>query len=354
MPEVTLRHRFRVGRSDLRLKVADHALHAFARVRHALPSADLGRFHVALRRDLPYRPTDDEAHTLDVYMPMRAPKPQPTLLYVHGGGFSMCSKETHRVMALAYARKGYLVFLINYRLGRKHLFPAPIEDAVEALLWVRDNCAYFGGDPTRLAVAGESAGGNLVTALALATSLRRQEPFARKLFDSNLKLRAAISTYGFLDLESIDHYERHPRLTPRVKDLLLHAAASYVGIDVRAGAAASPLASPLLVLERAEKLDRPLPPFFADAGTRDPLFGDSRRLKAAVEQHGGTCHLHIAPGEIHGYDALAWRGPAREKWRRVHEFLAPRMGPGPLGRPVSGESDVQAKNGVRPPISELA
>ena len=111
----------------------------------------------------------------------------------------MLSKETHRVMALSYARRGYLVFIINYRLGPKHLFPAPLEDAAEALLWVRDNCAYFGGDPSRIAIAGESAGGNLVTALALATSLRRPEPFARKLFDANVKLRATVATYGFLD-----------------------------------------------------------------------------------------------------------------------------------------------------------
>jgi acetyl esterase/lipase len=106
-----------------------------------------------------------------------------------------------------------------------------------------------------------------------------------------------------------------------------HAAASYVGLDVRAGCAAAPMASPLLVLERAPSLDRPLPPFFADAGTRDPLLGDSRRLQAAVERHGGTCKLHIVPGEIHGYDAMVWRPPAREKWRLVHAFLEPLMSP---------------------------
>jgi acetyl esterase len=335
MHEVTIRHRLRVARADLRARVVNQVIHAFSRVRFALPDADPARFHVALRRDLPYRPSGDAAHTLDVYLPTRAPKPQPVLLYVHGGGFSMLSKETHRVMALAYARRGYLVFVINYRLGPKHLFPAPLEDAAEALLWVRDNCTYFGGDPARIAIAGESAGGNLVTALAVAASLRRPEPFAKKLFDANVRLRATVATYPFLDLESLDHYERHPRLPAGLKDLVLHAATSYVGIDVRAGALASPLASPLLVLERAAALDRPLPPFFCDVGTRDPLLGDARRLEAAVERHGGTCQLHVAPGEIHGYDALVWRPQAREKWRRVHEFLAPLMSPRPA-RPAAG------------------
>jgi acetyl esterase len=338
MNDVSLRHRLRVTRSHLRASIVNQAVHAFARVRFAMPDADPARFNVAVQKDLPYRPTGDSAHTLDVYLPTRGPKPQPTILYVHGGGFSMLSKETHRVMALAYARRGYLVFLINYRLGPKHLFPAPLEDAAEALLWVRDNCAYFGGDPSRIALAGESAGGNLVTALTLATSLRRPEPFLRKIFDANIRLRATVATYGFLDLESIDHYERHPRLPSRLKDLVLHAAASYVGTNVQSGAAAAPMASPLLVLERAAALDRPLPPFFADAGTRDPLLGDSRRLKAAVETHGGSCQLHIAPGEIHGYDALVWRAPAREKWHRVHEFLAPLMGNQQAARAEAGQT----------------
>jgi acetyl esterase len=328
MSEVTLRHRLRVTRTHVRSRLVNRAIHAAALVRYSLPDADPARHHVAVQKNLAYRPTGDHdpAHTLDVYIPTRAPKPLPSILYVHGGGFSMLSKETNRVMALSYARRGYLVFIINYRLGPKHLFPAPLEDAAEALLWVRDNCAYFGGDSARVVIAGESAGGNLVTALGVAASIRRPEPFAARLFDANVKLRAVVATYGFLDLEGLDYYEQHPRLPPRVKDLVLHAAASYVGMNVKRGAAAAPLASPLLVLERAEQLDRPLPPFFADVGTRDPLIGDSRRLKNVIERHGGRCELHVAEGQIHGYDAMVWRDPAREKWRRVHEFLAPLMG----------------------------
>jgi acetyl esterase len=327
MYEVTLRHRIRVHRAQLRARAIDRAIHAFARVRFAFPDAHPSRFNVALTRDVAYRSTGSPAHTLDVYAPTRAPGPVPTLLYVHGGGFAMLSKETHRVMALAYARRGYLVFLINYRLGPKYLFPAPLEDAADALVWVRDHCAEFGGDPERIAVAGESAGGNLVTALTVASCIRRPEPFARRLFDADVHLRAAVATYGFLDLEALERFEMNPRISRRIKNLVLHAAASYVGVDVRAGTARNPMASPLLVLERAEALERPLPPMFADAGTRDILLGDSRRLKAAVERHGGTCELFIAPGEIHGYDALVWRPRAREKWRKVHAFLAPHMNP---------------------------
>jgi acetyl esterase len=342
MPAPSLSRRFEHARAHLRVAAFDRAAHAAARVRFALPDADPARFDLALQRDIPYRATGDRAHTLDAYIPTRVAKPLPVILYVHGGGFAMLSKDTHRVMALSYARRGYLVFCINYRLAPKHLYPAPLEDACAALLWVQAHAASFGGDPDNIALAGESAGGNLVTALTVACSLRRPEPFARDVFDADVRLRATVATYGFLDLEGIDHYEKHPKLPRRLKDLVFHAAASYVGLDVPAGCAAAPMASPLLVLERTASLDRALPPMFADAGTRDPLLGDSRRLKAAVEAHGGTCQLHVAPGEIHGYDALVWRPQAREKWRVMHEFLAPRM----------QRTPAPARSGVVPALAE--
>jgi acetyl esterase len=325
MRGVSLAHRLRITRSNVQAAAFDRAVHAFARMRWAFPDAHPARFDVVLERDIPYRDSRDPSHTLDVYMPMRAAKPLPTILYVHGGGFSMLSKETHRGMALGYARRGYLVFLINYRLGPRHTFPAPLEDACEAMQWAYAHCARYGGDPTRFAIAGESAGGNLVTALTVASCIRRPEPFAARLFDAAIPVRATVATYGFLDLEGHTRHLEHPRLSSMVKDLVIHATASYVGTDLRAGCAAAPLASPLLLLEQATKVDRPLPPFFADVGTRDPLIRDSKRLKEAVERLGSTCELHIAPGEMHGYDALPWRPAAKEKWRKVNAFLAPHM-----------------------------
>jgi acetyl esterase len=325
MRRVSIRDRLRMTRSNLQAGVVDRMVHAFAKVRWRFPDAQPERYDTVLLRDVPYRETGDASHTLDVYLPTRAAKPLPTVLYVHGGGFSMLSKETHRGMALSYARRGFLVFIINYRLGPRHRFPAPLEDASLALQWVHAHCARFGGDPDRIALAGESAGGNLVTALAVASSVRRPEPYAQRLFDAGVPIRAVISTYGFLDLEGYTHHMAHPRLHAVLKDVVLHCAASYVGVDVRAGCAANPLASPLAVLEQCDRLDRPLPPFFADVGTRDILISDSRRLQAAVERLGSTCVLHIAPGEIHGYDAMLWRPEAKRKWRAATAFLGQHL-----------------------------
>jgi acetyl esterase len=317
---IHMRDRLRRAKDTLRLapvilraQAIDRAAHAFARLRYMMPDAHPARFDVALIRDVAYRaPHDDgdresQAHLLDVYVPTRTPKPLPVVMYVHGGAFCMLSKETHRVMALAIARAGYLVFNINYRLGPRHTYPAPLEDASQALVWVARNAARYGGDPSRVAIAGESAGANLVTG------------------DENIALRAAIATYGFLDIGYIDRYLAHPRIPLWTKALLLDAAKSYVGPDVCEAARALPLASPLTIIESDARPERALPPFFLSVGTKDPLFRCSKRLKAALDRRGTPSELHVSPGEIHGYDAMVWRAPAQEKWRAAHEFLATHL-----------------------------
>jgi acetyl esterase len=327
--ERTLRDRLASVPTRVGLATVDRAAHVLARLRYALPDVHPSRFDLAVKSNVPYG--DDALQRLDVYMPTRAGSPLPVVMYVHGGGFAMLSKDTHRVMAFALARAGYLLFNIDYRHGLRHPYPTPIEDASLALLWVKDNCARYGGDPGRIALAGESAGGNLVTALAVAASWRRPEDFARRVFDANVSLRAVVSNYGFLDLGHTSQYLANPRMPRWAKSLLVDAARSYVGDDLAAAVERCPLASPLRVLE-AGRPDRPLPAFFAAVGTRDPLLRCSKRLKAAVDALGGACELHLSPGEIHGYDAFMWRPMAKEKWRATHAFLERTMAASRPGR----------------------
>jgi acetyl esterase len=256
-------------------------------------------------------------------------------MYVHGGGFSMLSKETHRVMAFAIASRGYLTFNVNYRLGPRHLYPSPLEDVVEALIWVRDHAREYGGDPGRIVIAGESAGGNLVTALAVLSSYERPEPFARRLYQARLPLRGVLATYPILDFTDVKRMMSHPRLPSWTKMLMLDSALSYLGAYHDEEAARATLASPLLVLERGAP-DRPLPPFFISCGTRDPLLSHAKRLAASLKGHAVSCELLVSPGEMHGYDAMTWRPAAKEKWSAAHRFLESTTG---LSRRVSVEEN---------------
>jgi acetyl esterase len=307
--------------SALRSRALDGVAHAFMRARFGLPDLHPRKFDLDLERNVVYGPTDRIDHKLDVYIPKRAERPLPVVMYLHGGGFSMLSKDTHRVMAFPIATEGYVTFNVNYRLGPRHLYPTQLEDATDALLWVHANCKKWGGDPSRIVLAGESAGGNLVTALAVMASYVRPEPFARRVYAARVPIKGVLATYPILDFSDVERMKAHPRMPGWAKTLMLDAALSYLGADYDEAVAHSPLASPLLLLEQ-QAPDRPLPPFFVSCGTKDILLPHAKRLAAALRKLGVPCELHVSPGEIHGYDAMLWRKAAQEKWRATHTFLA--------------------------------
>ena len=93
----------------------------------------------------------------------------PTMVFFHGGGFVIGDIETHDDQARLICRDGEMVVVsIDYRLAPEHPFPAGFEDCLAATRWAADNIADLGGDPDRLLVGGDSAGGNLSAVVSLA------------------------------------------------------------------------------------------------------------------------------------------------------------------------------------------
>jgi acetyl esterase len=104
---------------------------------------------------------------LRVYTPA-APGPHPIILYYHGGGWVLASVETYDITARALTNAvPAVVVAVEFRKGPEAKFPAAHEDAFAAYQWILQSASVVGGDPTRIAVAGESAGGNLAANVAI-------------------------------------------------------------------------------------------------------------------------------------------------------------------------------------------
>jgi acetyl esterase len=321
-PSLLSHLRARAGRT-----FTDAAWAVLAHSGRVLPNARPERHGVERIENVPYVDTDAEHHRLDVYRPVNnRTGPLPVVLYIHGGGFRILSKDTHWLMAIAFARRGYLVFNINYRLAPAHPFPAAVEDGCAALAWVMQNAARFGGDLDRLVFAGESAGGNLVTSLAIATAWPRPEPWAKRVWESGARPRAVLPACAILQVTDVDRINRRKRLSRFIHDRLREVEDAYLPPTHPHGEARD-LADPLVWLERADPPLRPLPPFFAGVGTADPLLDDTRRLKQALDRLGVACEAHYYPGEIHAFHALVWRPAARAYWRDSFAFLERHLEP---------------------------
>jgi acetyl esterase len=149
--------------------LAPAAARAFYRERRAVTQPDPPP--IAETRDLqasgPHGPI-----ALRLYHPQPAverKRPPAVLVYYHGGGWVIGDLDTHDTLCRQLAiGSGCAVVAVDYRMGPEHRFPAAVDDSLAATRWVRDHAAELGVDASRLAVGGDSAGGNLAAVVAIA------------------------------------------------------------------------------------------------------------------------------------------------------------------------------------------
>jgi acetyl esterase/lipase len=219
---------------------------------------------------------------LDVYTQRGAATPAPTLIYIHGGGWTGGTKEGSSLTFLPFLNMGWNVVNVEYRLAKVSMAPAAVEDCLCALRWVYRNAKQYNIDLTKLVVTGNSAGGHLALTTGLAPAsagLDRQCPGTE-----TLKVAAVINWYGITDV--VDLLDG-----PNMKTYAVQWLGSLPNREEVARRV-----SPLTYVRAG------LPPVLTIQGDADPVvpYTHSVRLTQALEKAGVPTQLVTIPGGKHG------------------------------------------------------
>lgn len=247
---------------------------------------------------------------LDVYVRRSASVPQPTVIFIHGGGWTGGTKEARAFAIQPYLAMGLDVVNVEYRLARVALAPAAVEDCRCALRWVIAHAKEYGIDPQKLVVAGDSAGGHLALTTAFlpaSAGLDRQCPGG-----DDLKVAAVLNWYGISDVaELLDGPDRRSY------------AVAWLGSLTNRDEVARRV-SPLTYVRPG------LPPVLTIHGDADPTvpYSQALRLQKALTEAGVANELLTMPGGKHGLDCcnLEQRTKAYQTiqaFLRKHGVLAP-------------------------------
>ena len=210
-----------------------------------------------------------------------AGEPAPLVVYFHGGGWVVGSLDTHDSAARFLSREsGALVLAVDYRLAPEHPFPAAVEDAAAAFRWAVEHAAELGADPRRIAVAGDSAGGNLAAVVALEADGARpaMQALIYPVCDLSRK-RRSYQLFGegfFLSEPQMDWYRDHYLAGP--------------------AAASDPRASPLLAADLAGA-----PPAYIAVAGFDPLRDECVDYAERLREAGVAVELRVHRGLVHGF-----------------------------------------------------
>jgi acetyl esterase len=262
---------------------------------HTLTPAEARRMYLERRFfSQPEPPSVAEARALTSAggVPLRLYRPAgsdaaavlPVLVYFHGGGWTMGDLDTHDVLCRQLCNgAGVAVVAVDYRMGPEHRFPAAVDDCVEATRWVRAQAASLGVDRTRVAVGGDSAGGNLAAVVSLALRDAGDAPLAFQLLiypATDMRCTAPSHTQNgqgyVLTADTIAYFRGHYMPDP----------AQWP--DWRA--------SPLLAADHSR-----LPPALVLTAGYDPLVDEGRAYADKLSAAGTPCQYVCFERQIHGF-----------------------------------------------------
>jgi acetyl esterase/lipase len=252
--------------------------------------------------DIVYGAASGTQLKLDVWYRHEVKTPQPTLVYIHGGGWIFGAKETSVLQFLPFLEKGWRVVNVEYRMASTALAPAAVEDTRCALRWVFRNAAQWNFDTSKIVLTGHSAGGHL----ALMTGmLPAGTPLDNNCYgDEKLKVAAIVNWYGITDVDDI-----------RQGKNLKNYGVMWLGSQADAPEIARRV-SPLTYV-RGDA-----PPVLTIHGDRDDVvpYSHATRLREALDRAGVKNSLHTVKGGGHGgFTEAEYLKSYEEIWKFLRE-----------------------------------
>ncbi len=240
-----------------------------------------------------------------VYIPFSKEKRLlPVVVYFHGGGFVIADNDTYDATPRALAKKTKAIFVsIEYRKAPENKFPAAHDDAYAAYKWVVKNAASLGGDPMKVAVAGESAGGNL----ALNTAIKaRDEKFQLPTHELLIYPVAGTST-------ETDSYKTYGNAKPLNKSMMKWFMENYLNTPAEK-------MDPRMNLVNADL--HGLNPCTIITAELDPLQSEGKDLAKKMKKQGVKVSYHNYNGVTHEFFGMA---PVLREARSAQEVAASRL-----------------------------
>lgn len=223
-----------------------------------------------------------------------------TILYLHGGAYALGSINSHReLIARLVNTTNCRALAINYRLAPENPFPAALEDAINAYDWL----ISIGINPSRICIAGDSAGGGLAIATLLA------------LREKDMPLPAGVLCFSpWFDLTlSGDSVYKNENLDPILSSSILE---TYVNYYIGSNKASEPMISPLFADLRG------LPPIHIQSGRNEILLDDSVRFYEKAQQAGVDVTLKIWDDMIHVFQLFDFLPETKESMKQVSAFVS--------------------------------
>jgi acetyl esterase len=232
-------------------------------------------------------PGPDGDIPIRIYWPTGATGAPPVLAYLHGGGWVLGSLDSYDAVARRIAHGGHcIVVSVDYRLAPEHKFPAAVEDALAAFSWTVANAANIGGDAKRVAIGGDSAGGNLAAVVSqIAASKGGPKPCLQLLLYPVLQQESSTDSYG----ECAEGYLLTRRLMAWFMEHYRQTKADMT--DLRA--------SPLLAESHAG-----LPPTLIACAGFDVLRDEGIAYARKLREAGVPVRCREFDGLIHGYFSM--------------------------------------------------